>query len=146
MRFKHADGLYPTQVLEQFLAYYFAALLQPGNLVVPIPLHHHHYLARRYNQSTELARWLVPVDEFAPAILLRQHHNKSQAGLNRAQRQKNVAGVFTVAHKSQPNLSGRPVILIDDVMTTGATLTVATNCLLAARRGPVYGLVLARVL
>jgi len=146
LRFKHADGLYMTPVLGQFLVRHFAALHQPSNLVVPTPLHRHHYLARRYNQSAELARWLAPADEFAPAILLRQHHNKSQAGLSRAQRQKNVAGVFTVAPKSRSTLSGRPVILIDDVMTTGATLTVATNCLLAARRGPVHGLVLARVL
>ena len=114
--------------------------------MVPIPLHRHRYLPRRYNQSDELARWLAPVDEFAPAILLRQHHNKSQAELNRAQRQKNVAGVFTVAPKSQPTLFGRPVILIDDVITTGATLTKATNCLLAAVSGPVYVLVLAHVL
>ena len=146
LRFKHADRLVLTPVLGQFLARHFAALHQPRNLVVPIPLHRHRYLARRYNQSAELARWLAPLDEFAPAILLRQHDNKSQAGLNRAQRQKNVAGVFTVAPKSRPTLFGRPVILIDDIMTTGATLTAATNCLLAAGSGPVYGLVLARVL
>ena len=132
--------------MEQFLAHHFAAFHQPGNLVVPIPLHRHRYLARRHNQSAELARWLAPADEFAPAILFRQHHNKSQAGLNQAQRQKNVAGAFTMAPKSPPTLSGRLVILIGDVITTGATLTAATNCLLAARSGPVYGLVLARVL
>ena len=146
LRFKHAHGLYLTPVLEQFLARHFAALHQPGNLVVPTPLHRHRYLAPRYDQSAELARWLAPADEFAPAILFRQHHNKSQAGLNRAQWQKNVAGVFTMAPKSRPTLSGRLVILIGDVITTGATLTAATNCLLAARSGPVYGLVLARVL
>jgi len=70
--------------LGQFLARHSATLHKPGNLVVPIPLHRHRYLAQHYNQSAELARWLAPVDEFAPAILLRQHHNKSQAGLNRA--------------------------------------------------------------
>ena len=146
LRFKHTDGLYLTQFLGQFLARHFAALHQPGNLVVPIPLHRHRYLPRRNNQSAELARWLAPADEFAPAILLRQHHNKSQARLNRAQRQKNVAGVLTVAPKSRSILSRRPVLLIDDVMTTGATLTAATNCLLAAGSGLVYGLVLARVM
>ena len=69
LRFKHADGLYLTPVLAQFLARHFAALHQPGNLVVPIPLHRHRYLARRYTQSAQLARWLAPVDEFARAIL-----------------------------------------------------------------------------
>ena len=125
---------------------HFAALHQPGNLVVPIPPHRHRDMARRYNQSAELAHWLAPADEFAPAILLRQHNNKSQAELSRAQRQKNVAEAFTVAPKSRPTLSGRPVILIDDVMTTGATLTAATNCLLAAGSGPFYSKKRARVL
>jgi ComF family protein len=146
LRFKHADGLYLTPVLGRFLARHYAALRQPGNLVIPIPLHRHRYLARRYNQSAELARWLAPADDFAPDILLRRHHNKSQAGLNRAQRQKNVAGIFSVAPESRANLSGRPVMLIDDVMATGATLNAATTCLLAAGSGPVHGLVLARVL
>ena len=114
--------------------------------MVPIPPHRHRDMARRYTQSAELAHWLAPADEFAPAILLRQHNNKSQAELSRAQRQKNATGVFTVAPKSQPTPSGKPVILIDDVMTTGATLTAATNCLLAAGSGPVYGLALARIL
>ena len=82
LRFKHADGLYLTPVLGQFLARHSATLHKPGNLVVPIPLHRHHYLARRYNQSAKLVRWLPPADEFAPAVLFRQHHNKSQAGLN----------------------------------------------------------------
>ena len=114
--------------------------------MVPIPLHRHRYLPRRYNQSDELARWLAPVDEFASAILLRQYLNKNQAGLNRTKRQKNVAGVFTVELKSRPTLSVRPVILIDDVMITEATLNAAKNCLLAAGSGPIYGLALARVL
>ena len=69
--FKHADGLYLTPVSGQFLARHFAALHQPGNLVVPIPLYRHRYLARRYYQSTESASWLTPVDEFAPVIMLR---------------------------------------------------------------------------
>ena len=72
--------------MKQFLARHFATLHQPGNLVVPIPLHRHHYLTRRYNQPADLARWLAPADEFAAAILLRQHHNKSQAELNQVQR------------------------------------------------------------
>ena len=89
---------------------------------------------------------MVPADDFAPDILLRRHQNKSQAGLSRIQRQKNVAGVFSVTPKSRAKLAGRPVMLIDDVIATGATLNAATACLLATGSGPVHGLVLARVL
>ena len=93
-----------------------------------------------------LALRLAPPETFAPNILQRRHHNKSQAGLNRAQRKKNAAGIFSVPKKFRNTLSGRPVILVDNVMVSGATLSAATRCLLAAGSGPVNGLVVARVL
>ena len=93
-----------------------------------------------------LALWLAPPETFAPNILQRRHHNKSQAGLNRAQRKKNVAGMFSVPQKYRNTLSSEPVILVDDVMVSGATLSAAARCLVAAGSGPVKGLVLARVL
>ena len=79
-------------------------------------------------------------------MLQRRPHNKSQAGLSRAQRKKNVAGIFRVPHKYRDILSGRPVILVDDVMANGATLSAAARYLLAAGSSPVKGLVVARVL
>ena len=79
-------------------------------------------------------------------MLQRRHHNKSQAGLSRLQRKKNVAGRFSVPPKYRDILCGRPVILVDDVMASGATLAAAARCLLAAGSGPVKGLVVARVL
>ena len=91
-------------------------------------------------------RWLAPADTFAPNMLERRHHNKSQARLSRGQRKKNVAGIFSMPHKYRDILSGRPVILVDDVMASGATLAAAARCLLAAGNGPVKGLVVARVL
>ena len=90
--------------------------------------------------------WLAAPDTLVPNMLQRRHHNKSQAGLSRAQRKKNVAGIFSVPHKYRDILSSRPVILVNDVMASGATLTAAARCLLAAGSGPVKGLVVARVL
>jgi len=97
LRFKHADGLHLSPVLERFLARDNAPLRQAGNLVTPIPLHQHRYLSNGYNQSAELARWLAPADDFVPNIVLHHHHNKSKAGLSRIQRQKSVAGIFSAA-------------------------------------------------
>ena len=90
--------------------------------------------------------WLAATDAFTPNMLQRRHHNKSQAGLSRARRKKNVAGIFSVPHKYRDILSDRPVILVDDVMASGATLAAAARCLLAAGIGPVKGLEVARVL
>ena len=144
--FKHGDALHLTPILGRFATHHFNAMNDPGSLVIPIPLHRRRYLLRRYDQSAELARWLAPVNTFAPNMLQSRHHNKSQARLSRAQRKKNVAGIFRVPHKYRDILSGRPVILVDDVMASGATLAAAARCLLAAGSGPVKGVVVARVL
>ena len=93
-----------------------------------------------------MAGWLEPAEDCAPNVLLCRRHDKSQAGLCRVQRQKNVAGLFSRTPESRAKLSGRPVMLIDYVMATGVTLNATTACLLAAGSGPVHGLVLARAL
>ena len=79
-------------------------------------------------------------------MLQRRHHNKSQGGLSRLQRKKNVAGIFSVPNKYRDILSGSPMILVDDIMASGATVVAAARCLLAAVSDPVKGLVVARVL
>ena len=85
-------------------------------------------------------------DEFAQAILVQQHQNKSQAGLSRTRRQKDVAEVLSVVPKIHSPPSSSLVILIDNIMINEATLVASKHCLLVAGSGPVYGLVLAHVL
>ena len=144
--FKYGDALHLTPVFGRFITRHFTAMTDPSSLVVPTPLHRRRYLLRRYSQSAELARWLAAPDAFAPNMLQRRHHNKSQAGLSRLQHKKNVAGRFSVPPKYHDISSGRPVILVDDVMASGATLSAAARCLLAAGSGPVKSLVVAHVL
>ena len=98
------------------------------------------FVTRHSNAMNDPSSLVIPIP------LHRRHHNKRQAGLSRAQRKKNVAGILRVPHKYRDILSGRPVILVDDVMSSGATLAAAARCLLAAGSGPVKGLVVARVL
>ena len=69
----------------------------------------------------------------------RHYHNKSHAGLSRIQRQKSVAGIFSVVPESRAKLSVRLVMLIDDVMAAGAKLNAATACPLAVVSGPAHG-------
>ena len=118
----------------------------PHNLVIPILLHRHRYLLRRYNQSAKLARSLPTPDAFAPNMLQRRRHNKSQAGPCHLRRKKNVAGIFCVPHKYREILSGRPVTLVDDFIASGATLAAAARYLLTAGNSPVKGPVVACVL
>jgi len=71
-----------------------------------------------------------------PPILVRHRTTGDQGGLSRRQRHRNIAGAFSVRHDGRTRLAGRPVVLVDDVMTTGATLFTAVKCPSAAGGGP----------
>ena len=148
LAFKHGDGLQLSPFLARLMARFFIELVQDDTLVVPIPLHRRRYYKRRYNQAAELARRLCAVTGlglFSPHLLIRCRATRSQGGLSRRQRMCNVAGAFAVPPAASAPLKDRPVLLIDDVMTTGATLTEAARRLEAAGSGDVSALVLARV-
>ena len=119
------------------------------HLIVPLPLHAKRYLHRRFNQPAKLTRLLCNQNQngiFAPEALTRPKAGPTQAGLSRSQRQRNLAGAFAVPQDQRHRIANRPVLLVDDVMTTGATLYEAARTLQKAGSGPVRGLVLARVL
>ena len=148
LAFKHGDGLQLTPYLARLTARLFTELAGPETLVIPIPLHRRRYFKRRYNQAAELARHLCSATgygTFAPNLLHRRRATRSQGGLSRRQRQRNLAGAFTVPPAAALELAGRPALLIDDVMTTGATLGEAAKRLEAAGASGVSALVLARV-
>ena len=154
LAFKHGDGLQLTPFLAALMAHNFRTMTdmvdteRGGPLVVPVPLHRRRFFRRRYNQSAELARHLCRINaacEFAPQILVRQRPTRSQGGLSRRQRHRNLAGAFATTEDARAMLKGRAVILVDDVMTTGATLFAAARCLSAGGSGAVSAIVLARV-
>ena len=148
LAFKHGDRLQLTPFLTGLMTRLFLSLAQDDPLVVPVPLHRRRFYRRRYNQAAELARHLCATAGcglFAPQSLVRRRATRSQGGLSRQQRRRNVAGAFAVPPAAITHLQGRPVLLVDDVMTTGATLTEAATRLQAAGSGAVSALVLARV-
>lgn len=114
----------------------------PHALLVPVPLAAARAAARGYNPAAELARRLalafaLPWD---PDLLVRRRETPAQSSLPRAQRSANVAGAFATIRA----LHGRPVILIDDVLTTGATAASAAETLLAAGAAGIVTWVVAR--
>jgi ComF family protein len=118
-------------------------LEQRFDVVVPVPLHWRRRLARGFNQSAWLAgavarRYAVPV----VAALKRRRGTVSQAGLSHAKRRANVSGAFVVRRPGE--VRGRRVLLIDDVMTTGATASACAAALKRAGAGYVAVLTLAR--
>lgn len=118
-----------------------------GVILVPVPLHRWRLWRRKYNQSALLAKTLAAQKGIGVEydLLQRVKHRPPQVGLTRRQRLTNTRGVFRVNPKMTAKLKGRPVILIDDVMTTGATLNACARTLKKAGSGRVYCLTLARM-
>ena len=148
LAFKHGDALQLAPFLAALLARDFIALADADTMVLPVPLHSRRFFRRRYNQSAELARRLchtTGIGHYAPHLLVRRRPTASQGGLSRTQRRRNLAGAFAVPEAERAGLAGRRVLLLDDVMTTGATLFEAARCLSRAGGGDVSALVLARV-
>src|SRR3954466_10191646 len=122
-------------------------LLAEADMLVPVPLHWRRGWSRRFNQSGALARVIEGESggKLRGDVLRRIRATEQQVGLSRPQRASNVQGAFRVADEAQPDVQGRHVVLIDDVLTSGATVDTCTRALLRAKAAQVDVLVFARV-
>ncbi|MBC6438513.1 MAG: ComF family protein [Rhodobacteraceae bacterium] len=144
---KHADRAEVARAAGPWMAAKAADLITDRSLVVPIPLHRWRLLRRRFNQSALLAHALaraagIPV---APMALFRRRTTISQDGLGREARFQNLQDAIIPHPRHGVALGGRDVILVDDVMTSGATFSAATEACFAAGAGNVCVIALARV-
>jgi ComF family protein len=145
--FKHGDRTEGAPAFGGWLARAGAELIAEADLIAPVPLHRWRLLARRYNQAALLAHALgrasgLPV---VSDLLLRRRFTPSQARMSPDARRRNVAGAFAVKPARAARLAGARVLLIDDVMTTGATVSACARTLRRGRAAAVSVLVLARV-
>lgn len=150
LRFKHGDRTEGAPSFGRWMARAGADLLAEADLLVPVPLHRWRLFLRRFNQASLLAFAIsresgVPV---APDALVRCRRTRSQGafdhtGRGRSGRARNVRRAFAVARPEV--VAGQRLLLIDDVLTTGATLGECARVLLAAGAAHVDVLTLARV-
>jgi ComF family protein len=122
-------------------------LLPDADRVVPVPLHRSRIWTRRFNQAAALAKVVARSARrpLAPAALARVKRTRQQVGLTRAQRAENLQGAFRVPPAERRGIEGRRILLVDDVLTTGATVNAAARALLRAGAIEVDVLTFARV-
>ena len=148
--FKPASRLDLTPLIAQMMLPQFERLVGDKTLVMPIPLHFTRRLYRRYNQSAEIARALcIRANKAAQLDVISLYRRKATSSLahhNKSKRDNILRHAFAIRDPSGTKLEGRPILLIDDVMTTGRTAHHAAKCLLAHGAGPIDCLTFARVL
>jgi len=144
---KHGDRTDLAQPAARWMVRQAAGLVAPDTVIVPVPLHWVRLLRRRYNQAAIMANIMGKLLGVAvcPDALVRPRATKSLTGHSRAQRFEVLDGAVRFHPKRQHILTGRRVLLVDDVMTSGATLAACADACLAAGAARVDVVVLARV-
>lgn len=142
-KFRQSAGLAATLASLMRSAPWVEPALDEAEVLLPMPLSTQRLKDRGYNQSLLLARQLAP-DKVQAQTLLRIRHTEAQSELPREQRLRNVAGAFALEPTAVVNLAGKRVVLLDDVMTSGASLRAAALPLQQAGVAHLTCLVLAR--
>ena len=145
-RFKYGDQIHTAPLYGNWLSQIIQPWREQIDVVLPVPLHRLRLLKRRYNQAALLAQHVARQNglPYHPHALQRVKHIPPQASLTYKQRQSNVKGAFTVPDKYAPLIQGKSLLLIDDVMTTGATIQECAKVLKRHGAAHVYVAILGR--
>ena len=144
---KYADRHDGRTLLGRWLAEAGRELVPGIDVIVPVPLSRLRLILRHFNQAAVLAGELARQTGVAmdPLLLARVRRTRSQVGMTREQRRRNVAGAFRVPDRCRARLRGRNVLIVDDVLTTGATADACARALKRAGAARVDVLTLALV-
>ena len=144
---KYGDRLDLAPMMGRWMANAGSVLLDEADALVPVPLHWRRQWMRRFNQSALLAEIMAKASgrTVAHRALKRVKATPQQVGLDKSARARNVQGAFRVPADGKPEVAGRKLVLVDDVLTSGATVDACARALLRAGAVCVDVLVFARV-
>ena len=147
LKLKHADRLDLAPMLARWISRSARDLIDQADAIAPVPLHPFRLLRRRYNQAAEIARPLAAMtgSPYLPDALVRRRATATQGGKSGSGRRRNVAGAFEVPSSRAKQVAGLRILLVDDVLTTGATAEGCARALKAAGAARVDLAVVARV-
>jgi ComF family protein len=145
--FKYADRTDFAPMMGRWMARAGRELLADADALMPVPLHWRRLWARRFNQAAALAGAISEISGVPVLhdVLKRVRATPQQVGLSKTQRADNVQGAFRVPDGDKARVAGRRVILVDDVLTSGATVDTCARAVLRAGAAHVDVLVFARV-
>ena len=144
---KHGDRMDLARPAAAWMTKVAQPILKPGMLVVPVPLHWFRLVRRKYNQAALLSKSVARLAGLkqCPDALVRRRPTGTQDGKTRDGRFANLLGAFIVPPRREAVIRSRDILLVDDVMTSGATFAAATEALFAVGAQSVSVLSLARV-
>ena len=145
--FKHGDRTHAAAALAVWMHRAAGDMIAQADALLPVPLHRWRLFHRRYNQSALLAHKIAALADKPVLldVLRRTRATPSQGHLKRKERQENVRGAFELSSRQSEEVKGKTLVLVDDVMTTGATVEECARILLKAGAKRVHVVVLARV-
>ena len=146
-RMKFGDRPELAQLLARLIYSRLPHMLPRHALLLPVPLHRRRLLWRRFNQSAELCRHIGELSGQSMALeaVSRIRPTRQQIGLTRAGRKRNLRGAFAVPDSQKHRRKGRAVVIVDDVLTTGATVEAMERILRRAGAAPINVVTAARV-
>jgi ComF family protein len=146
--FKHGDRLDASPLFVKWLTGVGRDIFQQADIITAVPLHWRRLFKRKYNQSAILANAIGKAEDLTaiPDLLKRHRYTETQGHLSRAQRRSNVRGAFKITNRYRETVQGKVVILVDDVITSGATINACSRSLIQAGAREVRALTLARAI